>query len=85
MIMEEGHFIDDPMEVVSVKPDFSDIGMKNKPENPLKECLTIQVSEEDVNSPDFNLYNFLNKKFKEAWFKKIQEFEQKQNHLPLIT
>lgn len=43
-----------------------------------KDCLTIQVSKEDVKSSDFNLYNFLNKKFKEAWFKnkKALDFEQ---------
>ena len=39
-------------------------------ENPLKDCLTIQVSEENVNSPDFDLLNYVNKKIKEAWFKK---------------
>ena len=47
-------------------------------ENPLKECLTIQVSKEEVNSPDFDLLNHVNKKIKQAWFKKILEFEQKQ-------
>ena len=45
-------------------------------ENPLKTCLTIQVSEEDVNSPDFDLSNYLNKKIKKAWFEKALEFEQ---------
>ena len=44
-------------------------------ENPLKDCLTIQVSEEDVNSPDFDLVNYMNKKIKEVWFKKAREFE----------
>ena len=78
MTMEDGHFIDDPLVVVDAKPDFSGIGLKNKPENPLK--VTIQVSKEDINNPDFNLYNFLNKKFKEAWFKKNKalDFEQTQ-------
>lgn len=51
-------------------------------ENPLKHCLTIQVSEEDVKSPDFNLSNYLNMKIKKAWFKKAQEFEQTQHHFP---
>ena len=51
-------------------------------ENPLKYCLTIQVSEEDVNSPDFDLSNYMNKKIKKALFKKALEFEQKQNHFP---
>ena len=53
-------------------------------ENPLKTCLTIQVSKEDVNSPDFNLYNFLNKKIKAEWFKnkKARDFEQTQHHFP---
>ena len=45
-------------------------------ENPLKDCLTIQVSEVDVNSPDFDLSNYMNKKIKEKWFKKALEFEQ---------
>ena len=44
-------------------------------DNPLKTCLTIQVSEEDVNSSDFDLTNYLNMKIKKAWFKKAQEFE----------
>ena len=47
-------------------------------ENPLKNCLTIQVSEEDVKSPDFDLLNYVNKKIKQEWFKKALEFEQKQ-------
>jgi len=47
-------------------------------ENPLKNCMTIQVSEEDVKSPDFNLYNFLNKKFKKAWL----EYNRTRHHLP---
>ena len=51
-------------------------------ENPLKDCLTIQVSKEDVNSPDFNLSNYVNKKIKKAWFKKALEFEQTQYHFP---
>ena len=51
-------------------------------DNHLKDCLTIQVSEEDVNSPDFDLLNYVNKKIKEAWFKKALEFEQTQNHFP---
>jgi len=44
-------------------------------DNPLKTCLTIQVSKEDVNSPDFDLPNYLIKKFKKAWFEKVLEFE----------
>lgn len=51
-------------------------------ENPLKYCMTIQVSEKDVNSPDFDLSTYMNKKIKEAWFKKALEFEQTQNHFP---
>lgn len=51
-------------------------------ENPLKDCITIRVSTEEVNSPDFDLLNYLNKKFKKEWFKKAQDFEQKQNHFP---
>ena len=47
-------------------------------EKPPKDCLTIQVSEEDVKSPDFNLYNFLNKKFKKAWL----EYNRTQRHFP---
>ena len=31
--MDDGHFIDDPLLVVGVKPDFSDLGLKKKPEN----------------------------------------------------
>jgi len=38
--------------------------------------MTIQVSEENVNSPDFDLANYANKKIKKAWFKKALEFEQ---------
>lgn len=51
-------------------------------ENPLKDCLTIQVSEEDINSPDFDLSNYLVKKFKKEWLKKSQEFELAQHHFP---
>jgi len=51
-------------------------------DNPLKTCLTIQVSEENVNSPDFDLANYVNKKLKKAWFKKALEFEQTQYHFP---
>jgi hypothetical protein len=51
-------------------------------ENPLKDCLTIQVREEDVNSPDFDISNYMNKKIKEAFFKKALEFEQTQYHFP---
>ena len=29
--MEDGHFIDDPLYVVGVKPDFSGMGLKKKP------------------------------------------------------
>lgn len=43
--------------------------------NPLKNCLTIQVSDEEVNSPDFNLSNYLNKKIKKTWFKKALKYE----------
>ena len=49
---------------------------------PLKDCLTIQVSEEDVNSPDFDLSNYVDKKIKETLFKKALEFEQTQYHFP---
>ena len=49
---------------------------------PLKDCLTIQVSEEDVNSPDFDLSNYVSKKIKETWFKKALEFGQTQYHFP---
>ncbi len=31
--MEDGHFIDDPLHVGSVKPDFSGIGLSKKLEN----------------------------------------------------
>ena len=48
----------------------------------LKDCLTIQVSEKDLNSPDFDLLNYVNKKIKKAWFKKALEFEQSQYHFP---
>ena len=51
-------------------------------ENPLKDCLTIQVSEEEVNSPDFDLSNYMNKKIKEAWFKNALGFELTQYHYP---
>lgn len=47
-------------------------------EKPPKDCLTIQVSEEDIKSPDFNLYNFLNKKFKKAWL----EYNRTRHHFP---
>ena len=50
--------------------------------NPLKDFLTIQVSEEDINSQDFDLANYMNKKIKETRFKKALEFEQTQNHFP---
>ncbi len=46
--------------------------------NPLKDCLTIQVSEEDVNSPDFDLVNYMNKKIKKAWL----EYDRTQHHFP---
>lgn len=51
-------------------------------ENTLKDCLTIQVSKEDVNSPDFDLLNYINKKIKQTWFKKALEFEHAQYHFP---
>jgi len=47
-------------------------------EKTLKGRLTIQVSEEDVKSPDFNLYDFLNYKLKKAWL----ESERTQNYFP---
>ena len=47
-------------------------------EKQLKDCLTIQVSEEEVNSPDFDLVNFLNKKFKKAWL----EYNRTRHHFP---
>ena len=50
--------------------------------NSLKDCLTIQVSVEDVNSPDFDLLNYVNKKIKKTWFKKALEYEQTQYHFP---
>ena len=51
-------------------------------ENLLKDRMTIQVSEEDVNSPDFDLLNYVNKKIKKTWFKKALEYEQTQYHFP---
>lgn len=54
-------------------------------ENPLKDCLTLQVSEEEVNSPDFDLSNYVNKKIKKALFKKALEFELIQNHFPFYN
>ena len=48
----------------------------------IKDCLTIQVSKEEVNSPDFDLANYMNKRIKKAWFKKAQEFELTQHHFP---
>jgi hypothetical protein len=37
MYDEEGHYIDDPLYVVNVKPDFSDIGLKPIKRN--EQCL----------------------------------------------
>lgn len=51
-------------------------------ENPLKGCLTIQVSKEDVNSPDFDLSNYVNKKIKKAWFEKALEFHKRPFNFP---
>lgn len=51
-------------------------------ENPLKDCLTIQVSKEDVNSPDFDLSNYVNKKIKKAWFEKALEFHKRPFNFP---
>ena len=34
--MADGHFIDDPLVVVGVKPDFSGIGLNKKPETKSK-------------------------------------------------
>ena len=51
-------------------------------ENPLKDCLTIQVSEEDVNSPDFDLSNYVNKKIKKAWLEKAFEFHARPFNFP---
>jgi len=31
--MDDGHFIDDPLMVVGVKPDFTNLGLEKKPEN----------------------------------------------------
>ena len=44
-------------------------------ENPLKICLSIQVSKEDVNSPYFDLSNYMNKKIKKEWFKEALLFD----------
>ena len=57
--------------------------IKKKMENQLKDCLTIQVSKEDVESPDFDLSNHIVKKFKKEWLKKLQEFQLTQHHFPL--
>ena len=54
-------------------------------ENSLKDCLTIQVGEVDVNSPDFDLTNYVNKKIKDTWFKKALEYKQAQYHLNEIV
>ena len=54
-------------------------------ENPLKDCLTIQISEEEVNSPDFDLVNYMDMEFKKACLKKIQEFELRQFLLSRVT
>ena len=29
--MDDGHFIDDPLMVVGVKPDFTNLGLEKKP------------------------------------------------------
>lgn len=48
----------------------------------MKDCLTIQVSEEEVNSPDFDLANYVNKKLKEAWFKEALKFHTRPFNSP---
>lgn len=32
--MDDGHIIDDPLMVVGVKPDFTNLGLEKKPVNP---------------------------------------------------
>lgn len=48
-------------------------------DNPLKYFLTIQVSEKEVNSPDFDLANYLSRRIQKEWFKKAVEFVVKDN------
>ena len=50
--------------------------------NPLKDCLTIKVSEEEVNRPDFDLANYLRRKIQNELFKKAVEFELKPFNFP---
>ena len=53
-------------------------------ENQLKDCLTIQVSKEDVESPDFDLSNHIVKKFKKGMAQEVTGISTDTTSFPII-
>ena len=51
-------------------------------ENALKNCLQIEISEEEFNDAEFDVTDYVNKKIKKAWFEKALEFHARPFNFP---
>ena len=51
-------------------------------ENALRNCLQIEISEEEFNNAEFDVTDYVNKKIKKAWFVKALEFHTRPFNFP---
>ena len=51
-------------------------------ENALRNCLQIEISEEEFNNAEFDVTDYVNKKIKKAWFEKALEFHKRPFNFP---
>jgi hypothetical protein len=51
-------------------------------ENALRNCLQIEISEEEFNNAEFDVTDYVNKKIKKAWFEKALEFHTRPFNFP---
>ena len=51
-------------------------------ENALRNCLQIEISEEEFNNAEFDVTDYVNKKIKKAWFEKALEFYKRPFNFP---
>jgi hypothetical protein len=51
-------------------------------ENALRNCLQIEISEEELNNAEFDVTDYVNKKIKKAWFEKALKFHARPFNFP---
>ena len=56
--------------------------LPENPQNALKNCLQIEISEEEINNAEFDVTDYVNKKIKKAWFEKVFEFHTRPFNFP---